>query len=657
MATDRITKSLVSAALEFRRRRLWFDVDSEAAISLKIPDESEVQIATLMGRSGMEFGINVHDGPLGLDTLRRVLRGESLEGTSLEQSLSFMGFSFQNLCLLAPDDRRILDAAGLNARREASVPVFIQMTPGHAARVPKRRDQKRLLWIINAVLEADEQGCLKPMKCTEDKLLHFDLGGTAFKPTVRARIIKAPSASGTPDLAHPLHIKDPDSWEKEESSFEKLIKIIDAENQEIPTTPKAALPSFPLGFSDWQEVGISVCELLGLEIARLGRNNQRAQKRFFGCTIDEITFPGGDAAKDVIWFTLFEWVGRYYRPTKRSRTVEEKLLLSKKPDPAQRQLLEARAHSHASMFRVQEIDAGRSLTLTNLLDGESTVLNDVAMSLSAAAGACFVAGLYSIGGFTLAINLGPAIPPMAAEDAIGFLEEQGVVFGDSYIESGFDELGRLWPWLSEYLQSPPEYRTSEGHEVVPVDAWYKILDYRALISAFDADPYIDHNTNGDNYALLTHRIDAGPDSLGLLRALFEILGDELSIHCKSLENMNETCRWLDGLGCVKYLSKKVLHQEPASPDDALPSLEHDAPIDPEAIKAITEFLQKTQKEWLDEPSPSLDGLSPREAAKTNEHYRRKVRRLILTLPDFPGPSAQIIHTDHAALLKEIGLES
>jgi len=89
-----------------------------------------------------------------------------------------------------------------------------------------------------------------------------------------------------------------------------------------------------------------------------------------------------------------------------------------------RRQLEARASARLSLYRVDRIEVGEGIEVSDLLSGASCFLNDSSLSTTAEVGYVVPARVYPAGSFRFAVLVGPALGGAEAAAALDFLSSE-----------------------------------------------------------------------------------------------------------------------------------------------------------------------------------------------------------------------------------------
>lgn len=748
---DRLAKALVERSLAFHRRRVWLDVEDEDSLVIEVPEVGAV-VASIMGWAGEEYGLNLILGESALDDVLDLRSGFGHDEDALER-IHQIGVTVDTLGAIPGDMRGILEAAQFRGRREVPAPFFIAKSPGEHPRLPNRREQRTLLFAINAVLAAAEQGDLKLVGIEGGRVLTLALDGTAFEPTVKARVkrVKSRARTGAPEQEHrlPADLRDLPRTSSRwivgravlpgringDSRTVNVLVVVDRDRQLVVNAGIflgndlsgagdvlvsamngdnavgfEGLPEFvgfgaeslfdgfakPLrdmgietafepeddllqsiledlhesalgrgtthgggggdelgestGFARYRALDDAVTHSLIAEMKRRGRSPDRAMRKYFGSKTPDDLGELAQAAE----IAFFDWLLHFARPTPRSKTIAELVLARKRLRPDERQLIEARVAAVPSFYRIESAEAGESVTMTDVFNGESVVVHDRSLSLEAQPETVLIARVYPAGPFRFCSLAGPPFHVVAHEHVVDFLERQGL-----WLPGGLAErpqlLGRLWGAIDGIRKSlvPKRLANSDGEDLRWHRLSYEVTDEgeaRAkLVERDDVDVAAD-----DGIIRWLKPARAGWAGDEVTAATLEFIGNELIVEVNSVQRAEAVRSMLDAIPGLSFREITEATGADASADGALPTL-GEGPPDEAVLEAIQEIMHTRHREWLDESIPALGGMTPRQACAT-ESGRSRVRQLILTMPAARGPGGAHIPPRREELLRELSLD-
>ncbi len=180
---------LFERAMEFYRRRLWLRIRAEEAVGILLPGkpDSELMIASIMGSESDEYGLAFYRGKDAASLMLKVTDGEDVV-----EEVDELVFSIWALNEIPMEFRETLDRARFKGRRETLAPWFMVKKPGKWPRDLKKSEQQTLLFALNAVLEADDKGQLRPFSVRDGRILSFELEGSMLEPILKPAVRKLP---------------------------------------------------------------------------------------------------------------------------------------------------------------------------------------------------------------------------------------------------------------------------------------------------------------------------------------------------------------------------------------------------------------------------------------------------------------------------------
>lgn len=261
-----------------------------------------------------------------------------------------------------------------------------------------------------------------------------------------------------------------------------------------------------------------------------------------------------------------------------------------------------------SVFEVEEVARGRSITVRDVRTGDVHEVREKAASGQLKPGELFCARV---------------VPAGEGWVIFGGLERVALRYRDSLIELLDSEPDA--EELVEFLTlpyAPPTMVNTEGHVLMQCDARLRVAPgVEALLDgAFDrmedGEWCEKAEINGENR----------------IRALLRLDGDTLTVSTNSAERMDETLATLTGLDP----SIEVLEDIRQPADELAGGLPMEpAEMDPQLAAAVAEYIREYETKWLDESIPALDGATPREAAD-DPTRREDLIRLLDSFPEAEG---------------------
>ncbi len=415
---------------------------------------------------------------------------------------------------------------------------------------------------------------------------------------------------------------------------------------------KARARRAPASLEDWKEKDRNMA--IRLRERAQAKVTPRTIRLYFGSEDDAQTVferYGGSPMSSYL-----DWLAVDDRPTKRSKTVLEKLLAEGELDPGDAELLEARANARPSLYRVDAVHPERDVTeVEDLMTGEARLVQDAGIAHSAIPGLYVPLRLYPVASWWFPSLAGPSLEAWLVTQAVDLLQELGYEPADTSRPRSH-AFGRLWRWASDDQRRAPTIRNMDGEVIAPHSATFKISDFAALQRILEHDDDFDFDDGEGAWIWL----EAAPAS-GPRRVLgrFEVLDDRLLVETGSKERLVRARTLLEATDTVTF--ERATGKEPGSDsaplDDRLPAAPQAEPSASE--KAAMEELRQTHlldyyRRWLDEHVPALGNRTPREACDTADG-RRQVEILLRSLPA-AGGSMEAIAKIRATLRSELGLD-
>jgi SEC-C motif len=292
-----------------------------------------------------------------------------------------------------------------------------------------------------------------------------------------------------------------------------------------------------------------------------------------------------------------------------------------------------------SVFEVEQVHPGQSVTVRDLRTGDTQEVRERAASRQLKAGQLVCAHVLPAGDSTQFFG---GLEPVA-------LHERDPLIG--LLDTGPDPV-TLVAQLSRRF-APPTLTNTEGDPLAICEATVQIGDPVGIEAALD-DTY-DRVDGDDSPRWFEHVTTQG---MLRIRATLVLDGDTLRVQTNSEKRMDRvlaTLARLDPAMSVLDDSRRPLREarDAAELAEQLPVAGEDAldPDDPKVLAALEEFIRDYETAWLDEPLPALDGHSPRQAA--DDPTRRG--DLIKLLDTFPAGAAARGGMDADRLRAALGL--
>ncbi|MBU4138703.1 MAG: SEC-C domain-containing protein [Euryarchaeota archaeon] len=344
---------------------------------------------------------------------------------------------------------------------------------------------------------------------------------------------------------------------------------------------------------------------------------------------------------------FLDWFIHDFRLKDHGKTIIELFYLEKHQNiaPMEKEILEGWQNTALRVYEVTGIERGRGIRAKDLFDNNELFVNDIRSSKKMTKwdiGAMRV--IKTLGKFYLsgAVCL---LPATSKDDMIRFGKESFLGFkkekpGATWQEF-FKERGHTFIKFA-YLKAAqtPKIVTPEGDPILFAKAIYKVKDYDKALNALYEIPDLKHlesNQNEIHFKLVAEIRDHNVSTGGIMfeTSLVSDVGDP---QCRSMGDLNINNRQLI-LDCLSEkrleLGKEMLKTlgdsiEFQSESKQYPDLsgrknktvkkktqenEIDEPVREMLRK---KYLEDHYRRWVDMPISFLEGMTPREASRTEE---------------------------------------
>jgi hypothetical protein len=354
------------------------------------------------------------------------------------------------------------------------------------------------------------------------------------------------------------------------------------------------------------------------------------------------------------------WGVADYRPTRKGKTLAEKMLASGLP-PAQERLLRSRMESAPSIHRVagHDPEAG-TIDLDDVLLGGTVKIWDQRLSENISDNMFIPARVFAAGGFHFLESIGPPLSAGMGMEAAAFLAECRMEFTHEGLKRDANMFGWLWGWIEEWEANwrPPHLCNTDGDDLLLHTASFSTIDPEAARRAVRDRPDVEYDDREDEFVWTREtgrsaQTLGGPVTLGRI----EFIGDELVLSVNSARRFEEARKWLEKLPGIEFQSvttRRIDEPEEDRPMDERIAKPEAVEVTGEMADALQEMMDKHFMDWVDIPVPALGDISPRDACRTPEG-RRKVTLMIRTMPDPIGNAP--IQVPREAMLRSLGLKT
>jgi hypothetical protein len=422
--------------------------------------------------------------------------------------------------------------------------------------------------------------------------------------------------------------------------------------------PAPAGPA-PDDLAGWKEADRRVSSRFAQAVRTDDRfRSARAAKRYFD---DEDLDYFLEANKDLgVHMAYSAWVILDYRPTRKSKTLAEKMLAEGLPED-EAILVRARLAAYPTLYRVAGHDPGAgTVDLEDVLLGGAVTVHDRLMSENIDDGVFVAARTYPAGRFHFLELAGPPLGLGMGMEAVEFLEDCGMEFTPDGLRDGAHVFGWLWIWSDEWEENRPRphLQNMDGDDLLWHTASFQVADPAAVRQAVLQRDDIRHDEGSGEIIWVRTTGQAaerlgGPVTLGRI----EFVGDELVLTVNSAKRLEAARLWLEKVPGVAF--RNVATRRWDEPDENRPmderiSKPEPVKMTPELNAALQEMLDRQYMRWLDTPLPVLGGKTPRETCRTPDG-RQQVAMMIRTIPEPMGPGH--VRVPRQEMLRGLGLDA
>ncbi len=422
----------------------------------------------------------------------------------------------------------------------------------------------------------------------------------------------------------------------------------------------AVAPNQPAGESLHRKLHGELLD--SIKLWRSGQDFQDAFLRYFGILLDE-----NHSIEESRLAGFLEWVVYDFRPTENSRTIIEEFLHRRaaRISPAERELLQAMREARFGIWEVQHVEIGKGLELRNLITEEQCFVDDVSCSRSLVQWDCMLCRLYRSEGRWYIAGTGISVPRNLVPKLtawIGAESRKANISPAAFVKANSHRLHRHIDELAQHQWDSLKMVNAEGDELEFSTAQYRILDETSLLAALLAEPaFVAENGDPDSahsFAWLEQGSGEQRRSYGHLR----IRNGKLRLECNSRRRLETGRRLIETIAgaWIEHRGDSFQSQESIK-RQALEKKPGRRPKEPELPpeldrEIIAEFKRKHYADWVDQPLPALDGLSPRQAARSKSK-RRQLEDLLRGMENREAHERAEGHAafDFSTIRKQLGM--
>lgn len=344
---------------------------------------------------------------------------------------------------------------------------------------------------------------------------------------------------------------------------------------------------------------------------------------------------------------LIDWFIHDYRLKDYGKSIIELFYIEKNPflPPVEKEILEGWQDTALRVYEVTGIERDRGIHIRDLFDNNEIFVNDIRSSRRMTKwdiGALRV--IKTLGKFYLsgAVCL---LPATRRADMIRFgndsflrfkMEKPEATWQDFFKEHGYTFINFAFMKAAQ----TPKIVTPEGDPILFTKAIYKVTDYDKAVNALYEIPDLENvesNQDEIHFKLVTeikdHCIHEG--SMKFETSLVSEAGDpqyrsmgdltinskQLILDCLSERRLEIGKEMLKTLGdSIEFISESKQHPDLSGRknDDKKGKIQQNEIDEPVREMLRKKFLEDHYRRWVDMPIGSLEGMTPREASKTQE---------------------------------------
>ncbi len=425
----------------------------------------------------------------------------------------------------------------------------------------------------------------------------------------------------------------------------------------------------------------------------------RAMREYFGerMDLDERTLEFDSETVDAEWPAFLDWLLHDFRLSDGQTPIARFLGERGHSLPTEEHaMLEGRQDTAVGLLEVVDLEPGKSLTLRDVFSGETFQVREVRGSLSAARWDLLSNRLIRVRGERQLAGAGILFHASDREGLVQHVTARYEAFRRGNPDASWRDFFRaeslIFRRYAEQLARdyrPPALHTVEGHPVVLGRLRYAVRDHKRLLTALSAAPDFEDTTQADDppgtrqYAwlrtgpaerhvtevprpeggmmLTSQRFEGsgkpGPSGLGNLT----LTRDQLTVEALSAQRLAWAKARLGELaGDALDLRADIVEDAWRKAEAAARSGRAEKPsseIPPEVqTRLLGQTMHRHFKTWLEEGIPTLEGRTPRAAARDLQ-FRPKLIQLLREIENHQDRARQQGQPwyDIAWLWEELGI--
>ena len=300
--------------------------------------------------------------------------------------------------------------------------------------------------------------------------------------------------------------------------------------------------------------------------------------------------------------------------------------------PEEQRWLDAQRDAWLSVWEVEDVEPGETVTLRDLLSDERRTVREARASKTLVPRDAVLGRIVDYNEVPLLCGVHPRmLPPFYTAEVIrrarNRLRRKRIVPVDRLRDATFGRhLIRYWEDAVDILdvrsEAPPRLRNMDGDPLILTvdhfefapEAMADIVARIGKLDGADREP-----GGGDTTAYVFLRPDdpAQPDGQQTVIGRVEMSRSGLRIETNSQARADALRARIEGACGSRIRHRAREHSDPVAPRAGTGNLPHPpAPPSPEEERLVAEFKARHYADWADHPLPALNNRTPRECAKT-----------------------------------------
>ena len=354
------------------------------------------------------------------------------------------------------------------------------------------------------------------------------------------------------------------------------------------------------------------------------------------------------------------------------------------------EILKSHMKACPGVYEIQEVTKGVGMKLKDIFTSKELDVKDVKGSYQVVKWDFIMVRVYNLKGVKRLIGIGSILPRHTVQGLKDFLLHEFEKFkGESGRHDWEDFMKQRFHLIEHYMKNLPEERpvfvTPEGHNLIISKAHFNIRDFDRVIDKlyeekdFELDDLHPHNKTKFSWLKKgeSRKWEVVKPEKGMIldtkfmhesgKLSWDILGNimidgqSLTLECISKERLKRGTQRLNDLlkGHIDHKVDTFEDMEVAMERNR-GERHHDKEEEPDshARYMMDSIMHEKFREWIDERIPALDGMTPREAIRS-EHGRDKVVEIIKGMENSEERKKMkgMLNMDISFIRDELGLKS